>query len=76
MAINVKSKIDVREGVENKQRMFGSAQKYFPAIVVTPAGDEVPALFTEDQIRIAKERGKKNVEDFPTKKGGLFSFLF
>ncbi len=77
MEINVRSKLDTKEILDNKQRMFGSALKYFPCIIVEATGEEVPALFTADQIRIAKLRGRKNVSDFPEKKsGGIFSFLF
>lgn len=46
--------------VENTKRKFGSATYYF----VTYDGD-VPLLFTENEVEVAKRRAAVNPEDLP-----------
>jgi hypothetical protein len=55
----MKSEILTEEKVENKDRKFGSRLIYYPCVI-----DGKKALFTENQLKIAIERGKKNTEDF------------
>jgi len=59
------SKILLKEAVHNSERRFGSTNIYYPVKVITANGDEVNALFTEDQIDIAAERATRNPEDIP-----------
>jgi len=61
----MKSKILMDEVVENTDRKFGSAKKYYPIMVHDLSGYANPAMFTEDEIVKAMERAKKNTEDFP-----------
>ena len=76
MSYDVKSRLFWKEEVENKERKFGSALSYFPA-VLEKDGEEIPMLFTEDDLRRAMERAKKNMEDIPQKEdGGIFGWLF
>jgi hypothetical protein len=74
-AIEVKSKIYLSEQVENKDRVFGEALHYFPAIVKSETGVEHPALFTWYDIEQAIERAAKNLEDFPKTKS-LWEVIF
>jgi len=75
MGINVKSRIKLAEQAENKDRVFGEALRYYPAIVETETGAEHPALFTWHDIEQAIERAAKNLEDFP-KSRSLWDMLF
>lgn len=61
----MKSKIDLNEGVDNKERKFGSTLKYYPAHVIDKDGNELNALFTKDQIDTAIQRALINPEDIP-----------
>lgn len=74
------SKLKKNEVVENKDRHFGSNLVYFPCMIETEHGTEEPALFTEDQIKIAINRAKINPEDIEEAKKGfleeIFGFLF
>jgi hypothetical protein len=60
--------------VDNKNRAFGSADKYI-AIQVEDAdgGNERCILFTDAEIAKAEERAKKNPEDLTEK--GFFTNL-
>lgn len=66
-----KSKILLSEAVENKERRFGSDLNYYPAYVVDDKGEEIPALFTSDQIGVAISRAQTNPEDLPERKSFL-----
>jgi len=61
----MKSKIILKEAVPNKDRKFGSQKRYFPAKLVLDTGEEVKALFTYDQLEVARSRASRNLEDFP-----------
>ena len=61
----MKSKIILEEMVDNKERKFGSTDKYYPAHVIDEDGIENPALFTQDQIATAIQRALRNPEDMP-----------
>ncbi len=65
MSYNVKSEIFLKEEVENKERIFGSTDKYFPVIIVNQNNEKQTALFTKNQIREAIDRAKRNPEDIP-----------
>jgi len=56
----MRSEIDTSERVENEDRRFGSWRHYYPAMI-----DGEPALFTKDQLEVAKERAQRNPEDIP-----------
>ena len=74
----VESEIKLEERVGNKERRFGESTDYYPVYIDDGVADEpVPALFTGNQIKVAIERAKKNMEDVPSKEGGGFlSFIF
>lgn len=74
--IDIKSKIDMKEEVENKDRTFGSNLKYYPAYVVVSEGKEVPALFTPGQLETAMERAARNTEDLEDGDTSFWSWLF
>lgn len=74
--MSIKSKINMNEEVINKERTFGSNTSYYPAYVVFSDGNEVPALFTMDQLNIAMARAARNVEDMPKENCSFFSWLF
>lgn len=57
-----RNRIDTLERVENIDRRFGSASQYHVVWVRGCAGWK-PALFTDDQIRVATERAAANPED-------------
>lgn len=61
----MKSKLYIKEIVENKDRKFGSILQYYPAKVELDDGSIENALFTEDQINVALERASENPEDIP-----------
>lgn len=73
--MNTESAIYMREGVENKERHFGAAIRYFP-VWVQSSGEWMPALFTQAQINEACIRGMKNPEDIPKRKRSLFERIF
>jgi len=52
-----------RERVSNERRKFGSAVYYYPAFIVLENDQQIPALFTENQLKVAIERARKNEED-------------
>lgn len=60
----MRSRIDLAEKVDNKDRRFGSALSYFPVMIVTGKRKQ-PALFTAAQIGEAMERASANPEDVP-----------
>ncbi len=64
----MKSKIFFSEKLENKNRHFGSALTYYPAMIDNGFGEEHPALFTIDQIKKAMNRANLNPEDVPEEK--------
>ena len=66
----MRSRIDLEEKVENKDRRFGSATEYYPATVIIGRLHR-PALFTPRQIGEALERAKSNPEDVPKPEPGL-----
>lgn len=47
----------------NTQRRFGEDPSYYPVLVKWPSGVEEVALFTPEQLLVARERGAKNPED-------------
>jgi len=63
----MKSKIDLTEKVENKDRKFGSALHYYPCHVEGKDGKVGNLLFTVDQIDEAMKRAEANPEDMPEK---------
>ncbi len=63
----MKSKVILKEKVENKDRLFGSGLSYYPVMVVDEDGEEIPALFTRDQVDTAISRAERNPEDIPEK---------
>lgn len=71
----MKSKIRLEEAVNNKDRKFGSALKYYPVIIIDEDDNEIPALFTDDQIASAVQRALRNPEDIPESKS-LWDIIF
>ncbi len=64
--MSVKSKLILLEKVDNEQsKKFGASTEYFPAYTHTASGDMQPMLFTESQIRVAKERAQKLLTENP-----------
>jgi hypothetical protein len=74
--IDIKSKINMKEEVENKDRAFGSNLSYYPAYVVMSDGEEVPALFTPGQLQRAMERAARNPEDLEDNSTSFWGWLF
>jgi hypothetical protein len=70
----MKSKIYLKEIVENKDRKFGSLLEYYPARVETEDGKVFNALFTENDINEAMLRAESNPEDIP--KTGFLESIF
>ena len=60
----MRSRIDLAEKVDNKDRRFGAALEYYPVMIVTGLRRQ-PALFTPAQISEALARAKANPEDMP-----------
>lgn len=58
----IRSQIIMGEAVENTDRRFGSAQRYYPAYI-RRAGQWEPAFFSYDQLNDAILRAKNNPED-------------
>ena len=70
-----KIKLGRTQYVENKDRTFGSAPGYIAVQVENSNGkNERCLLFTDDEIKKAEERAKRNPEDL-TKKGWLVNLL-
>lgn len=63
----MKSIIYLDESVVNKERLFGSIKSYYPCRIEFANGTISNALFTENQIKEATERAKRNPEDVPEK---------
>lgn len=59
----MKSVIHCSEMVRNQGRRFGSAQGYYPALLRGPASEDMPLLFTQDEINRALRRAAANPED-------------
>lgn len=72
----MESKLLLNERVENKKRFFGSNMTYFPCTIKTVSGDEVKALFTKNQLKVAMKRAERNQEDFEEKAEGFWGRLF
>lgn len=73
------AKEKVRKGrlikVENKNKKFGANDFYFAVWVEDGNGkNERCVLFSENQIKVATERARKNKEDL-TKKPALVDFF-
>ena len=71
----MKSKILKDERISNDERIFGSAKHYYPCRIKTEDGEELVALFTEDQLKIAIARAGKNPEDVEKTKSFLTKFF-
>lgn len=67
----MKSKMYDSDVVQNKDRRFGSNDRYFAVKIVRNDGSEEDALFTDSQISQAIKRAVANPEDIPKKE-----FLF
>lgn len=61
----MKSKIYLKEVVDNKYRKFGADLVYYPARLENEDGSITEALFTKDQIERAVKRAVANPEDIP-----------
>lgn len=72
----IKYNIILEEQLDNTERIFGSGVSYYPVYVTKVNGEEVPALFTEDQINIAIRRAERNLEDMPKRNSSLLGWLF
>ena len=59
----VKSTIYCSERMKNSYRRFGSAQEYYPAVLVGEVSEDLPLLFTQDEINNALQRATANPED-------------
>jgi hypothetical protein len=68
--MRVRSTLNKREEVENKNAHMNADKAYFPCYILEKDGKEYPALFTEEQVDTAIERGSKNLEDIPPRKYG------
>jgi len=66
------SRLYEEEQIENLDRKFGSVNRYYPLIVIDKDDEEVPALFTKNEIKIAIERAETNPEDVTKEKGKSF----
>ena len=69
---NVLDQVKIKQGrlirVENKDRIFGSAETYVAVQVEDANGkNERCLLFTDNEINIAQERAEKNKEDLTSK---------
>lgn len=51
--------------IENMSKKFGANKTYYLVRLQMPDGEEVDAMFTEDQIDTAIDRAKANPEDVP-----------
>lgn len=60
--------------VDNKERKFGANPEYLAIWVENQSNDEFCLLFTERELKVAKDRADKNKEDIPRK--GFFTDLF
>ncbi|MGV8863292.1 MAG: hypothetical protein ACOH2T_19260 [Pseudomonas sp.] len=60
------NKIDMTREILNKDRKFGSQERYIPVVVYTRNGERLPALLTNDQVVTAIMRAASNPEDAPT----------
>ncbi len=61
----MKSKIYLKEVVENKDFRFGQTLEYYPIRVEDKEGVVTNALFTTGQIEDAIRRAETNIEDIP-----------
>jgi hypothetical protein len=50
--------------VHNKERAFGSNRTYIHLKAIRENGNEVDMLFTEDDLKVAKNRAENNKEDY------------
>ena len=62
---NAAKRIGDIQSVDNKNRRFGSINKYNFIRVQLEDGKEVPLLFTDKEILNAQIRAQKNPEDLP-----------
>ncbi len=74
--MGIESRIVLAEVVENKERRFGAALEYYPAYIEYRDGEMTPALFTADELNVARRRAKRNMEDIPREKGFFEKLLF
>jgi len=70
----MKGRIYLTEKVDNSKRKFGEALSYFPAYIINENGDNIPVLFSADDISKAMERAKRNMEDVPDFDSWVTSF--
>ncbi|MFZ5773062.1 MAG: hypothetical protein ACOY4W_16705 [Thermodesulfobacteriota bacterium] len=59
----IKSVIRTDEKIDNQARRFGAAREYFPCLIQDRDGNQVPAMFTMDQLDVATARAAANPED-------------
>jgi hypothetical protein len=72
--MSIRSQIILGEAIDNTTpRSFTADARYYPAYVRV-AGKWEPAMFTWEQIKVARERAAKNPEDMP-KRAGWFARL-
>ena len=65
------SRINLAEKVPNRDRRFGAATEYYPAIIVH-GSRQMPALFTPADISRAMQRADANPEDMPELRRSLW----
>lgn len=62
---HIQSKIFLREVKDNTQPAPNADFVYYPAYVISNAGEQIPALFTFEAIEAAVARAKAQPEDVP-----------
>ena len=73
--MGIDSRIIEGEKVENTEFKFGETIEYFPAYLEDKNGSEIPLMFTEHELEVARIRASKNPEDMPEDKS-FFEKLF
>ena len=65
--MRIKSVIYLHEEVKNQDKKFGANDSYYPVYIKYTDGSYDAAFFTENDLKVAKERAEKNPEDVPEK---------
>lgn len=62
----------MRWQLEDKDGKYGTAGRYYPVIVIGKGGDQMLAMFTASQMKVAIKRGlkAKDVEEALRKERG------
>lgn len=71
----MRSKIYIEDMLLNKDKRLMENEHYHGAVVIYPDGSASFAEFTEHEVKVAIDRGARNLEDRPEAKSWFSKFF-